>query len=379
MCVICVKNKGVNMPDADTIETMWVNNPDGAGIMYTKRGRVHIDKGFMTLAALNKRLRKLGDEIDMKKETVVLHFRIGTSGGNIPQNTHPFPLSGSVNKLRKLRSITEVGIAHNGVIPITPHRKDISDTMEYIVSEITKYYRHNRYFYRNTKTMAQIKDETRSRLVFLTGDGNTYLVGDWVTDKDTGLLYSNTSYKYDRYTRYYYPGYTWTPAKKHAYSDYYYDDYHYSSYLYPDEDDKPWYSYDTTTNHGMQKASTSLTKSDPEVSQEAKKIIEDYLDTVCIRLCLLEEGDYIVDHETGSFYEGADPYIFMFDNAGNLYVYDEDDKARIVLGDVAMFDISGLEKKYDPALSLSIEVDFEHCFTLTDLYEDEDDMKEKKV
>ena len=38
MCIICVKAAGIEMPAEATLETMWENNPDGAGFMYVANG-----------------------------------------------------------------------------------------------------------------------------------------------------------------------------------------------------------------------------------------------------------------------------------------------------------------------------------------------------
>ena len=67
--------------------------------MYTKNGKVIIDKGYMSLEALKAALKKIAKEVDLTKEAMVLHFRIGTAGGNTPQNTHPFPVMDSIGGL----------------------------------------------------------------------------------------------------------------------------------------------------------------------------------------------------------------------------------------------------------------------------------------
>ena len=52
MCIICAKPAKTAFPDAETIRTMWYRNPDGAGIMYARDGKVCIEKGFITHRAL---------------------------------------------------------------------------------------------------------------------------------------------------------------------------------------------------------------------------------------------------------------------------------------------------------------------------------------
>lgn len=53
MCIICAKNKGIDMPSSDTITNMWNNDDDGCGIMWVENNRVRIHKGFMTLKDFN--------------------------------------------------------------------------------------------------------------------------------------------------------------------------------------------------------------------------------------------------------------------------------------------------------------------------------------
>ena len=136
MCIIACKPEGVEMPSVHTISNMWHNNPDGAGIMYNYEGRVHIRKGLMDLDDFIKELGHIREKVDLKSAAVVMHFRIATHGGVKPENTHPFPVSDSIPALRKTKLTTRLGVAHNGIISITPREKDISDTMEYIASQL---------------------------------------------------------------------------------------------------------------------------------------------------------------------------------------------------------------------------------------------------
>lgn len=203
MCIIAAKPAGVKMPSWETIRTMWENNRDGAGIMYTRtqtqkrKGRpttaqvVQIEKGFMTLPALLDRLTELGRELDLTATPVVLHFRITTSGGTKPENCHPFPIAGSLGMLQKLKSTARVGIAHNGIIPIQP-RKGISDTMEYILSQLAPLQAALPRFYENVHALELIKNAIGSKMAFLTAEGRIYTVGDFL--EDGGIMYSNGSY-----------------------------------------------------------------------------------------------------------------------------------------------------------------------------------------
>lgn len=85
MCIIASSAIGVNLPTNETIETMWFKNPDGAGFMFNKDGKVIIRKGFMTLPDFMTAIEELKKEIDVVNTSVIMHFRIGTHGGNTPK------------------------------------------------------------------------------------------------------------------------------------------------------------------------------------------------------------------------------------------------------------------------------------------------------
>lgn len=136
MCIICAKPANVKFPSEETIKNMWDANSDGAGLMYVKDGKVRIEKGFMTYKSFTAKLDELRKTLDLVKTPVVMHFRITTHGGTCAANTHPFPVTDSIARLKQTNVTTTLGVAHNGIIPITP-RKGISDTMEYIATQLS--------------------------------------------------------------------------------------------------------------------------------------------------------------------------------------------------------------------------------------------------
>lgn len=192
MCVIAAKPAGVDMPIDQYIENMWTRNHDGAGIMYAVNDKVHIEKGFMKFEAFRERLDQLSDQYNLKDIPVVMHFRITTHGGTKPENCHPFPISDSVGVLSKLKQTAKIGVAHNGIIDITP-RKGISDTMEYIISQLSPLSKAVPNFYENKHLMKMISNAIDSRMAFLTGKGDIYTIGSFV--EEAGIMYSNTTYK----------------------------------------------------------------------------------------------------------------------------------------------------------------------------------------
>lgn len=194
MCIIAIKPAGIKLPATDTIENMWYNNPDGAGFMYATGGTVHIRKGFMALKDFKSAINKLEKSVEVTNTPIVLHFRITTHGGTAPGNTHPFPVTEKLPLLQMTKSKAPLAVAHNGVIGIKPSQKDISDTMEYITSQLAPLYQLKKDFYRQDAGKKLIYNFIKSKMAFLDGHGRIETVGDF-TRGDDGLLYSNSSYK----------------------------------------------------------------------------------------------------------------------------------------------------------------------------------------
>ena len=194
MCIIAIKPAGITMPATTTIENMWHNNRDGAGFMYATDGTVHIEKGFMTLKDFKKALKRLEKTIDTTRTPIILHFRITTHGGTSPGNTHPFPVTEKLPLLQMTKSKAPLAVAHNGMIDITPSKKDISDTMEYILTQLAPLYQLRKDFYKQPAGKKLIYNAIKSKMVFLDGTGRIETVGDFITGED-GILYSNASYK----------------------------------------------------------------------------------------------------------------------------------------------------------------------------------------
>ena len=192
MCIIAVKKANQQLPDNKVFETMFKNNPDGAGFMYNYKGKVIIQKGYMSYETFSEALRAVCDTIDTYSIAMVFHFRIATHGGVNQALCHPFPLSGKASHLKRLYGSYELGIAHNGIIPIEP-RKGLSDTQEYILTKLTKRAKLHPNFYKSKKQRKAILAEiNNSRMAFLDCNGDVYTVGDFVTEN--GIMYSNTSY-----------------------------------------------------------------------------------------------------------------------------------------------------------------------------------------
>jgi len=194
MCIIIVKNKGAELPTKEVLANCWANNPDGAGYMFkTEDKKVHIKKGFMTLKSLIKSLKKENFQVE---DTVVYHFRIGTSGlTKSKSNTHPFPLTRSINKLKQLDIIALRAVAHNGIIG--DGSKKLSDTMEFVRDILGDGAVANNLHRKSIQMLINDYLESNNKLAILDGRRGVTLFGEkWEIDKVSQLWFSNDGWKY---------------------------------------------------------------------------------------------------------------------------------------------------------------------------------------
>jgi len=173
---------------------------------------------------------------------LILHFRISTSGKTDGATCHPFPITSDLNALRKTHVITNLGMAHNGIISDFEEKKSIySDTQLFVNKCVSYLYDMNPKFLHDDRTKKLLEPIINgSRLAFLDSHGNIYRYGDWI--ENDGIYYSNEGY-IPWQTRYYH-------YDSSYYNDYYYNDYYY----YGDEDQElrileKLEAYEEITNH----------------------------------------------------------------------------------------------------------------------------------
>jgi len=221
MCIIAIKPTNKTLFTDDMIRTMFTNNPDGSGYMFPHEGKVMIRKGFMNVDSLLSSIHSLPNIDNLP---IIMHFRIGTHGGNTEANTHPFPISGAVNALQACKVRCDLGMVHNGVIHLTTPRKGISDTMEYILDVVQPLKELCKTFYKKEQGRSILENTIgTNRLAFLDGKGEIETIGDFV--EHDGYTFSNTSYEPKKVYA--------TPPIARGYSSYddYGDQYGYSKYV----------------------------------------------------------------------------------------------------------------------------------------------------
>lgn len=287
MCIIVVKEKDKNLPKLDYLQNCFDNNPDGMGFMYTDKGKVIIDKGYMTYKNFLKHYNKLCKKYnDFKNKSLIMHFRIGTAGANSKQNTHPYPITDNKKLLHKTYLKTDLGIAHNGIISqYNPPKniKDINDTQNFIMNYLYPVYSNWHDFYKNYRFREGLEDITNSKLAFLDKNDTIKLVGDYEEDEN-GIKYSNGNYKPFIYS---YSRYFTDP--KYDDTDYAYN-YSYDLQLEPN-----WYF--------------SIDKKEMELVGTDRDIIYDYYDDALYQITKM--GSYVLlGNEVEIFDENGEEVIF---------------------------------------------------------------------
>lgn len=222
MCIIVVVPAGIDMPSDDTLKECFRRNPDGAGFMWSDGKEVHIRKGFMTWEDFEK---ALGDEFDaghiFTDSTVVMHFRITTSGRTQPKCCHPFPISDKKEDLQATSFDSRFGIAHNGVIRWCHTEDGWSDTMDYVAGVVAPLAHMHPSFMYSSDAKELLKKTCGSKLAIINHAGEYMLVGEF--NEENGVYYSNTSYIPFKYN---YSSYESVWGKwDDAYGDFDWDDY----------------------------------------------------------------------------------------------------------------------------------------------------------
>ena len=181
MCVILVKERGIELPTKDILESCWKRNPDGAGFMFNDCDKVVIMKGFMTFEEFYLRLQTAIEFYHLKEKGLVIHFRIATSGLKDKGNCHPYPISNDNLDLRKSFITTELGIAHNGIIRSYNGKNNIlNDTQLFIKNDLFELNSLDKKFYKNVIFQSMIERLIDgSRLVFLNKKGEIIKLGNW--------------------------------------------------------------------------------------------------------------------------------------------------------------------------------------------------------
>ena len=179
MCIIAVcRDRKLS---EEELLACWENNSDGAGMAWFDNKYHVIEKGYMNIDLFKERY----SEIDILPH--VVHFRIATAGGVIPQLTHPFICS-KMSPLEIEWKGKEPVLFHNGII------SNWQDLAKIIGVETPNHW------WSDTRVMASIV--SRVDLDFLTEEGGKYVIlvnkeikiyGKFI--EHLGIEFSNSGYE----------------------------------------------------------------------------------------------------------------------------------------------------------------------------------------
>ena len=196
MCIIltCDANR---RPTPETIEACWAMNPDGAGYAYATGANVVISKGYMTLTDFESALRHVPEDAPL-----IMHFRIGTSGGYGPEVTHPYPVTSDLTALHALDVECPVAIAHNGILPYdSDDAAGVSDTVTYIQRVVSRVARQRPVrdhggLCKSTKARRALRRTSQgSRLALIDATGHLLRIGEGWETVSPGVYASNGSWR----------------------------------------------------------------------------------------------------------------------------------------------------------------------------------------
>ena len=196
MCIAIVKKRGVLMPNEETLNICFENNPHGCGYTLCRNGKNFVYKGFMTLSELMDSFKQTNP---LQSESVMIHFRVASVGSINKSNCHPFVVSKNYDTMKKLNTKTNLPVlVHNGTFKFfNEHKDDYSDTMQFTKMVATILQDQEYYFYKpiNNFINHYIKNNN-CRVAVMYKSGFIDMFGNWIKDEKTNLYFSNENYRY---------------------------------------------------------------------------------------------------------------------------------------------------------------------------------------
>lgn len=175
MCIICIKQKGIQFPSVNCVETMCDKNPHGFSMVVSNGYKSKIFKTLDVKKFINE-YQKVIHRYDYKDTAMFIHARIKTHGSEKIQNCHGWRENG-------------LYFAHNGILSIQ-NRGDMTDSETYFRDIFSPIFKVGGWRAAEKTIDACIGS---SKFVFMDEQGNIHHYGNYI--EDDGLLFSNTSYK----------------------------------------------------------------------------------------------------------------------------------------------------------------------------------------
>jgi predicted glutamine amidotransferase len=190
MCIGIAKPKEVILTKS-VLHHCYIQNPDGCGFAYpSDDGKsVVVNRGYFSFEKFWKAFRDLQDNRPM-----LIHFRIGTSGGIDKLNCHPFLID------------KKHALIHNGNIESKLDEKidGASDTATFVQTVLCPIFSDKKFKKTNfwtTDSFQWLMEKSlgyNNKMAILSADGTIKIYNESQGEKDHEVWFSNKSYKEER-------------------------------------------------------------------------------------------------------------------------------------------------------------------------------------
>ena len=177
MCLAIFQPAAVTVPET-ALRAGWCSNSDGAGFAYLRKGKVKVQKGYMSLKDF---MEAYSDAAGKNKDSpFLIHFRIRSQGDKSSANTHPFELPTGA-------------VIHNGTLDGTGATWGVgeSDTAKFV----SKFKDILNFDFLSAKKKEMEDAVSYNKMAFLFNDGRHVILNESKGHWDGGVWYSNGSYK----------------------------------------------------------------------------------------------------------------------------------------------------------------------------------------
>lgn len=185
MCIAIAKPKGVKIPKR-VLKACFLNNPDGAGFAYPENGKVKIIKGLFSFRSFWREYR----EIDPESKSVLIHFRVATSGKIDSFNCHPWRINETHAFIHNGNLASRLGVSS----------EDVFDTGIFAGKVLTPIFNLSNELWKTDGFLWMMEEAIGSgnKLAIINSDGEFQIFNSILGEREHGSWFSNKTYKEER-------------------------------------------------------------------------------------------------------------------------------------------------------------------------------------